>query len=50
MTMTVVMSNIKVQPMSVRAPIDIRDSDIRYGKMCAQRDAGRRLGRKRILL
>ena len=48
MTSTVMIINMKVQPLSMRAPIEISDPYVRDGKMCARRAATGRMGRRRI--
>ena len=49
MTRTVVLRKMKVKILSVRVPMDIRDLDVRDGKMCAHLDESSRLGRGGVI-
>ena len=48
MTRTVVLSNMVVQLLSVRALAYIRDMDVRDGKVCSWQAVVSSLGRERI--
>ena len=49
MTRTVVLSKMKVKMLSVRVPMDVRDLDVRDGKMCAHLDESSRLVRGGVI-